>query len=283
MRHVTSMLIVVVVLAAGAQAPADTMAVRPEYHNAEDIAGCLAEVMARVAPQLDIAEEDLVGLLAVPVPERNEVLIAGTTTAVELARKVLRALDVPRPQVWLSAEVIRTDDPADILRLPEGATTVRIDGESVTVPDEALGIQRPVPRELPTLVCVPAPNVAAVGLPDAGHRVVSSPRIVTLSGHQAKITVGSVVPAGPAGDAPEEEAEVFGHEVTFVPSVLPDGSISVVLTLYHRTMDQEEPDEIELVYVAQDGVPWAFALLPPEHEEGPTTVFVVTVSAAELN
>jgi len=270
MRHPTwrVTLIVLAVLVATSYAPADTVSLRLKHADAEDIAGCLTEIMARVAPQLGVAEEDLAGLSALPVPERNEVTISGPTAAVELAQKLVRALDIPATPVWLKALVIRTPNPADILRLPENAATVQLEGKSIRIPYEALGIERPIPRDLPTLVCVPNPHLAWIDGPDAGHRVVSAPGIMTLSGQKATVTVGEATPGG---------INLRGHEVSFVPSLLPDGSISVVLTLYHKA-GEEQADEIELAYVARDGEPWAFALLPAAHEEGRTTVFVVTVS-----
>jgi hypothetical protein len=110
--------------------------------------------------------------------------------------------------------------------------------------------------------------VTSIGQPDGLHRVVSVPRIVSLSGQKATINAG--------------EAGTWEYEVAFVPSVLPDGSISVALRLYHEPRDARAT-EIELAYVARDREPWAFALLSPRREEPPnTTVFVVTVSTTEL-
>jgi hypothetical protein len=269
MRSATSRLalIVVTLVVVGAQVDADTASVRLQNRAAGEIAGCLAEVMARVAPQLGLGPEDLRGLSGLPVPERNEVTLSGPKAALALAEEVIRALDIPVKQVWLRAVVVGTEEPGDVLRLPDTTTAVEIQGRRISIPHEALGMQRPLPRELPTLVCVPNPDLTRLRENPAGQRVLNRLRVVTLSGREGLIS------------ALGEDGR--GDEVAFLPSVLPDGSISVVLTLYHKGLNRE-PDKIELAYVGRDGEPWAFAMLRPEHEQGPTTVFVVTVSAAEL-
>lgn len=270
MRHPTwsVTLIVLAVLVATSYAPADTVVLQVKHQDAARMAQCLPELIKSLAPRLGILEGELTDVSAAAVLERNELKVSGPGVALELARKVVGALDVRAQLVWLKAVIVRTENPAEILRLPASSSiTVAIDGEPITIPYAVLGLPPPIPRDETTLVCISNPDVACLERAGAPHRLMAAPQILSMSRQKATLSA-----AGVRG---------LQYEVAFVPSVLPDGSISVALHLYHQA-DVGRPNEIELAYVARDGQPWAFALLHPPHDEEPTTVFVVTVSTAEL-
>ncbi len=168
-------------------------------------------------------------------PSYPRILVGGSRTAVNQALGLLRNLDRRPPEIELDAQYFRfengannqlgTSFPASI-----GAT---IGAYSIPAPGTA---STPAPLFQGKIVTTAGPTIAAqinTLISNGQARVISEPKLVTLSGRQAEVDVGQVIPFATTSLTSTGAVNagvvnyVIGTHLEMIPMANYDGTITV--------------------------------------------------------
>ena len=153
----------------------------------------------------------------------NTIIVTGTPDQHERVRAILQTLDRPLPQILVEAEVFSVQDSVE--------KTLGIDWSINAQYTISLAPGSLDPFEIVARLQVAARNGKA--------KVLSRPRVLTVSGEQATITVGDQVPVlgrDQQGNTVVIQTVNAGMRLQVTPRILPDGNVELQLAAEANTL-----------------------------------------------
>ncbi len=203
--------------------------------SASDIAALVTQALAQIAPDLRITVS----------PTTNQLILTGSTASLDAARQMIAQLDVAQKLVVLDTEVLELDETVSKnLGLEFTNPLISTEYTEITPPTNAAGNAQQL-LGLAPLTRTPLSLGFTLNLAIAtGHgRVLSNPRITTVSGRTASIRAGDTISiqttaGGGAGTVATTQLQTFQTGVTLdiTPIVNADDNVSVTI---HPTVNSE--------------------------------------------
>jgi len=153
----------------------------------------------------------------------NTIIVTGTPDQHERVRAILQTLDRPLPQILVEAEVFSVQDSVE--------KTLGIDWSINAQYTISLAPGSLDPFEIVARLQAAARNGKA--------KVLSRPRVLTVSGEQATITVGDQVPVlgrDQQGNTVVIQTVNAGMRLQVTPRILPDGNVELQLAAEANTL-----------------------------------------------
>lgn len=211
---------VIEMLLAGIDLPVPQRVVRLNFLDAKPTAELLKELLGKEG--IVFVKEDA---------RSNSLVLAGSDAALARAQSLLKELDIPLPQVMIEARVVELNKGAS--RELGLSSLVQPTPPATTVPPVGQIIFEIATQNLEAFLR----RLQALINEDRG-RILASPRIATLDGQQAVITVGSTISVpvvGPQGTVGVQEINA-GITLAITPRVNTDGMITARLNPQVRSL-----------------------------------------------
>lgn len=207
-------------------------------------AGAVASILTSHVKDIQVSYNDA----------QNTLLVTASPTQHERVRQVLETVDRPTAQLVVEAEVFSVQDNVQ--------QTLGIDWSLDAVYTFA---RQPDGRLVGTLDPFQVVSRLRAAASQGRARVLSRPRVLTVSGQQATITVGDQIPVlsrDQQGNTVVVTTVNAGMRLQVTPRILPDGNVELTLTAEANSLSgfvQDAPiisqRSVQTRLIVQDGTP----------------------------
>jgi type II secretory pathway component GspD/PulD (secretin) len=187
----------------------------------------IVQTLQQLVPNVKVTQ------LATP----GQLALIGDPYSLRQANDALVKLDIPAPLVVLDTEILQIDESAATTLGLQGPTSLSATYTEIAPPAESNGAAQPIGDFLPlTRSLLTLPAQINLAIEHGSGRVLSDPRLTTLSGHTASIRAGDQISiltttSGGVGTVNTSQLQTFQTGVTLdiTPLVTSDSTVTVTL------------------------------------------------------